>query len=60
MINVITNERDRPIERTTDVINKVFTLEFDEVESKFLKILAEYERRDDQGVFIFADELIVN
>ncbi len=38
---------------------KKFQLKFDKTQCKYLKVKAKCQKRDDMGVFIFADEIIV-
>ena len=51
--------RSLPIEKTSDIQVKNILIEFEKTNCKFMKIKCNYQRVPNSGVFVFADEIVV-
>jgi hypothetical protein len=58
-MNTWQTDRQLPIEITSDIKVKTIWVEFEKTNCKFLKVKCNYQRGTNSGVFVFADEIVV-
>ncbi|MEN7550447.1 family 20 glycosylhydrolase [Rapidithrix thailandica] len=58
-VQAFKNERSLPIPKVPDIHTNTFELNFDPVACQYIRVKAQYQKVNNQGVFIFADELMV-